>query len=292
MVTPRPACFFSLHPMASGPDTSMTAQDMLVRIAEAGGVADYTNPDDATDSRARVPSNSHDLDRCWRALNDAAAELAARHRWQCLNVRTLIAVDASGESPAAVSGNPGIYALPWYLWDVVPAEGWILYESSPSDASRVVMTTLSRVRAELVASSGSTGRPVWATAQPASHVASGRRGWDLHIAPLPDRSYTLECQTRIAPRKMAAMSDRHVFGAKHDMTLLALAKWMFHRDRRADAETVAMLKAEAEQAIATSIRNDGEDTPATIGCVYDPSIRYEDANSNRYDVYLNGTQYV
>lgn len=279
--------------MNTGPDTSMTAQDLLIRIAEAGGLAVYTNPDDATDNRARVPTDPHDLDRCWRALNDAVAELASRHSWACLNVRVLIALSSDGTAPAAVNGDAGVYALPWYMQDTVPASGWLVYPTGSTTRSLVAMTTLQRVRAERLASAGGGGTPQWAAAVPAAHAGGNRRrGWELHLAPVPDQAYTLECRTKISPAKMEVLGDRHVFGAKHDMTILALAKWVLHRDRKSDPETVAMLKAEAEQAIQTSIRNDGYDVEASIGDAYDPSIRYETGNSNRFGYAINGVTYI
>lgn len=284
----------------------MTAQDLIVRLAVSAGLAVYENPGDENDNTARIPTNPGDLDACWRAINDAISYIARgayinedgklrTHEWRCLTQTVTIPIAADGSSPNTVNGDTGIYALPWYMDATTDPAGWLCYGSGLATPSTVMMTTIRKVRAELLASSVSAGVPLWAAAEPTkrgSPQGTNRRGWDLHIAPLPNGPYTLECNVRVRASKMTQLDERHVFGAIHDETVIAVARWMIERDRRSDPETVASLKEEAEQAIATSVQLDGENTPNTIGLMTDPGNRVFSGNSNHYDVYLNGVRRV
>lgn len=278
--------------MATGPDTSATAQDLLIRLAESAGCAVYENPEDANDNTARIPTNPHDLDKCWRALNDAISYLSRVRTWRCLMYRSQISIGSDGTAPLCLDSRPGVYALPWYFDTASPAVDWHISDSAGSLVSIVTMTDINTVRRHLLAGTGS-GRPVLAAVVPGvsgSPGASSRKGWQIHLAPIPDQSYTMESEIRLRATKMVSLEDRHVFGAIHDETLLSVAKWMIARDQRSDAENVALLKAEADEAIATSIRIDIENTPPTLGLMTDPGVCHNEyAMGDRYGLVLYGT---
>lgn len=276
-----------------GPDTSATLYDLLVRVAEVAGCASYENPDDATDNRARPPTDPHDLDRCTRAINDAQNHMARAYHWECLQQNISIPLSSDGAGPMNVDGDPAIYALPWYCVTGNPPAAWTLYDSASGSliATDVVTTDFARVRAKQVSLPNTTGRPTMAGINNA--VRGQRRGWNLHIWPRPGYDYTLDAQMRIAPVKLINMDDRHIFGSAHDDTLTRLAMWIVRRDDATDPQQVQVLKAAADEALAQSIAVDGENVPRTLGALADPTYgNTKRGNAYSYQVFLNGTRYV
>lgn len=290
--------------MSSGPDTSKTAEDLLIRLAEWDGSASYVNDEDANDNRARVPTNPHDLDILWRALNDAiecmsrgATKDGYVHEWRCLMYRASVSIDTTGTLPYALDGRTGVYALPWYFDNASPATDWWCYTSGTTLVSFMSMTDIRSVRTYLLSNPGNS-RPIMAAVVPGvsgAPGASNRKGWQLHVAPLPDQAYTLETEIRLRATKLESLGDRHVFGALHDETILALAKWVLVRDKRADPQTVADAKAAADEALALSIRLDLANTPTNLGTMTDPGISRIDGNTtiaDRFNVDLYGTRVI
>ena len=67
------------------PDSTLTYKDLLIRVAEAAGIASYINPADAADNTAQVPTDPHNLDLCKRAVNDGLDQFyLSNPRWSFL----------------------------------------------------------------------------------------------------------------------------------------------------------------------------------------------------------------
>lgn len=284
-------------------DTSMTLDDLTVRVAEAIGVQSFTNPDDATDNRARPPTDPNALDRCHRAINDAQQYMARKHRWKCLKPEYSITLYPDGDGPQNVNGDAGVYRLPRWLAGLPtqPMTVSVTDENGTTATGQggfVQITSSDRIRSLRSASPDATGRPLYAVVVAATMPNADQDDiWGnlLHVYPNPSDSYILTGEFRVSPYRLKIGSDRHIFGGQHDLTLVTVSTYIALRDDRAnesDPSVIANWKDDAEQAIAESWVLDGEMQPQSVGVMHDPANGWTggELSGRQVPVYFNGVR--
>lgn len=237
----------------------LTIEDLLIRLAETIGVSEP-----ASDGTPGLPSDTVLLTRLKKCITDGIGLMQlANSKWRVL--RPVVEVQLGTDSPACIDGDPTKYALPWYVV-AQPGGGWqFVLEGSWSGP--VVSTTFHRI-AELNATD-LTGPP-----RAVAMVPGARPGeWEIRLAPAPDAAYVLRAQCSLLAFKPTQLYQRSPFGAAHDQTVLAAAKWCYVRDEAADSRK-ADFQAEFDSLLAASIKFDIEAAGAiTVGKIIDPSMR-------------------
>ena len=122
------------------PDTSLTFQDLILRVAEETRFAKYD--DSNPNSPAQIPTDRGILDKIKRAINDGISLMARDYpKWTSLRpqVSFLMSTDGTGplNLPNPITGepDPSIYRLPWYITGR-PINGWH-WVSTASNFSRL-----------------------------------------------------------------------------------------------------------------------------------------------------------
>lgn len=239
----------------------MTLEQMLIRLAETHGVLEV-----GTDGQPALPSDNMTLERLKRAIQDGIGEMqAASYQWHVL--RPVVEITVGSDSPQCIDGDPTRYALPWNVVGQ-PGSGWSFHLTGSAFRGSVFSSTAAQV-AEFNAS-GLTGPPQYIAVVPGRNAGE----WEMHLAPAPDAAYTFTAQASLLAFKPAQLYQRSPFGAVHDQTVLAAARWNLYRDdfgeeRRKDYE------ADFEKALARSIEFDKQAGGAqTLGAIEDPACRH------------------
>lgn len=260
--------------MNDAADTSMTFRDLILRVAEAGGLCDYP---EGEDNEAAIPTDPHDLDLCKRSVRDGLEQFYRAHKkWTFLQPEVSMTLSTDASSPASINDDPARYRLPWF---VCGASSGVITWANPvgSWGGTLQLTNPERVMAAAANNPDSTGHPQLACILPAPQnvaVTTGdRQGWELRVWPKPDANYELKARFRVFPRRLEDLDERHVAGAMHDQTVVSFAVWVL---KRRDAETnpgvLAVYKREADEALAASIALDAPNTPRLLGRAYDSGI--------------------
>lgn len=253
-------------------DSGMTYEQLIVRVAEAAGIASYaTGP-------AAIPTRAHDLDLCKRMVNDGYQRFLNGIRaggkrpytaWTFLKPLYTFTLDPAGTGPTNVAADAARYRL---SVPVVahPASFTIKDPDSTASATTCAVTGIDRVWASLSATV-SVGRPVIAAMAPLAADRPGDApGWEVVFWPRPDKAYTATARFRLQPRTLVALEERHVAGMEHDQTIIALAIAAMKAKNR--SEDVQAARDDADALMDASIALDMQRQPATAGPMLDPSV--------------------
>lgn len=253
-------------------DTGMTFQELIVRVAEAAGVADYSSG-----GVAAVPSSASSLDLCKRMVNDGYQKFISGARtqnkktytgWTFLKPLTTITLAPDGAGPLNIDASPSRYRIPIPV--VANPQEWTISETTSSFSTTANVTGIDRVWS-MLASNVTTGRPVLAALAPVLPKVPGEApGWEVVFWPKPDKAYQATARFRLQPRRMVALEERHVAGAEHDQTIIAMS--IAAMKVRNKSEDAAGAVAEADMFMDASIAMDLQRVPATAGPMRDPSV--------------------
>lgn len=261
-------------------DTSLTLDDLILRVAEASGIADYSG------DVAAVPTSTHDYDLCRRAVNDGIEMVyRASPNWSFLEQEVTWTMNTAGTGPLNVSQDPARYTLPWYV-SGPPIGADLLAQGSGNTVYRPRVVNMALVRearasAGSVGTGGSTsGAPVMVGFERLPATDGGRSLWQAVIFPDPDYAYTLRATFRCFAPKLVGRGDRHVMGAEHDQTVIAAAIYAKKLTDSKDAIERENYRQAFDRAVGESIRLDEQTVPRTL-CVYDPSV---DSRGYEHDI--------
>lgn len=265
------------------PDTSLSFQDIILRVAEEAGFAFYDSS--SPDTPAAIPQDRQILDKIKRSINDGIDRMARAYpKWTSLRPQVSFALAPNGDGPLNIPNNltlaaggttndPSLYRLPWYITGR-PVNGW-QWSSQGSNfagfAKDVSPEELDfRQRASQTASF-----PLMAAIVPSSmkgDPGSDRQTKAVRFWPSPDQAYLVTARFLVYPAKLVALQDRHIFGAAHDQTVLAFALWALKEHDAKDAGMRATYQARAANALAESIRIDQEGVQLDLGMMTDPNL--------------------
>lgn len=247
------------------PDTTITFRQLRIRVAEALGVAYYGS--DGTQS-AQPPQDLHDLNRVDRAITDGLATFYGAHDWYWLQPVVTVTLSPDGTGLSNIDSDPARYRMPWYVQG--PPTGHIKVEleggGSTYDIPHASLTTVIEEtgRTHKVAS-----MPVVAGFGPyvgAGDRASDVRGWEMRVAPKPDRAHKIYAEYRISAPELVIPSQKHVAGSANDSAVIAAclrSAFVGHPDMA----RFAAYDAEYQQRLGEAIRRDARNRPSNHGSV-------------------------
>lgn len=254
------------------PDTSLTLEDLILRVAERAGCASY----DSTTGKATVPTSAHDYDKCLRAVNDGIEMIyRANPSWSFLDQQLSFVMDTAGTGPLNIDSDPARYRMPWYI-TTPPKESWGIARGSGNTMYRFQIVnrqkvTWARGTGGVTGTGGdSIGPPLMAAVD--QHAGADRRAWEMIFYPDPDSAYTIEATFRVFAPKMVTKTDRHVMGAAHDQTVVDAAFWAMKRVDCKEQGLLRQYEAMFKESLAQSIRLDQQFNPRNLGQVTDPSV--------------------
>jgi hypothetical protein len=207
----------------------LSFEQMIVRVAEAVGVADYP---DGTDNRATIPSDPNTLALVKDAINDGRAAFYAEDSklkpsgdpgvWQFLRPHVSVTLSTDGTGPACIRGAAYRYKLDAGL--AGPSSNQIICElpDGASGGHPVTVTSIDRVRASRAGSPSQTGRPQFAAFAPldAGQFDLSPRV-ELQVFPTPDQAYILQIPMR---RQWAPLGDLNDYEpSQYPHTVMAFA---------------------------------------------------------------------
>ena len=251
--------------LAPRPDTSLTLNDIILRVAEAAGCAGS----DSTTGKATVPTVAHDYDKCLRAVNDGIEMIyRAWTEWSFLDQSLQITMSTDGTGPFNVDSDPGRYRMPWYI-TTPPKEPQIVARGSGN--STYICPVVNRQKVVLARAQGDTNGGPPSIACIDQIAGPERRSWELIVYPDPDYAYTLEATFRVFAPRLTLPTDRHIMGAAHDQTVIAAAiHAMKMRDSKDPVERKNFRDA-FEEAVIQSKQIDSAMNPRNLGQITDPS---------------------
>lgn len=273
------------------PDSSLTFGEVILRVAEESGWAKY-DPNSA-DSPAAIPTERQLLDKLKRAVNDGATELARAYpKFAGLRPVLTLQLFPDGDGPDNLpsetypNGDPSTYRLPWYVQSR-PVGPWVWGIDGQTISGEAEDVSIDRVNRKHL-SIRSSGFPVMAGVAPCDPPAlaetqdggSDRRTWKVRVWPNPQQAFFFRARFVVATPRMAQLTERHVFGAAHDQTLISFAMWHLKRHDARDPALVATYQQRKDEALAASIRYDQEFVPKTLGRLRDPAA--ERTEGRRY----------
>jgi hypothetical protein len=234
-----------ITPVTSTPTLGMTFQDLIVRVAEYLGVADYSG------TTAGVPTDAHDLDLCKRLVNDGYARFVAERNWHFLK----------GEMTVTPDGINYVFDLP------ADFEGeflttWTYPVTGPITQMR--QTSEQHIRA-LRAGTNTTGYPTLFAIQPkdAVNATTDTARWQVVFWPTPyDNTLLLTAKYRRFPMRLVNLTDRSVAGPVHDQGVKQAAIAAAEIQRYGEAGPQEQLY---QTLLARSMRKDDATVPDNLG---------------------------
>jgi hypothetical protein len=236
-----------------GIDTSWTFADLQLRVAEEIDVAEQGT---GADNRSQIPSDPSLKDRIKRAINDAAKEFASQpHRWSWLSPYLFITLSPDGTGAQNVRGDPCIYMLPA---NVQSAPSGVVTWRDPGNTygGRTTDSNVDWVFGLIATSPSTVGVPRYCTVWDDAAAPMGERPRKLFVVwPKPNLAYVVKSKFRIAVPALVADSERGVWGAQHDETVMRLA---VKRMMKPTEPGYAAAKLMADEAVAKSLLLDRE----------------------------------
>jgi hypothetical protein len=227
------------------PTLSLTFNDLILRVAEYLGVADYSG------GTAAIPTDAHDLDLCKRVVNDGYQRFINDHNWTFLN----------GELVVTPDGTNFTFDLP----DDFQGEmlGSFTYSTTGPVASmrETNEETIRRMRAGREV----TGYPSLFAIRPKNAVTetTTTARWEVLFWPTPVSTLDpLTARYRRYPNKLTNLTDRVLAGPAHDLSVkqAAIAAAEIQRYGQAGPQEATYVGY-----LAASIKNDERHVPRSLG---------------------------
>lgn len=243
-----------LSPITTNPTLSYTFDDLILRVAEYLGVADYSG------GTAAIPTDAHDLDVCKRCVNDGYARFITDYKWSFLDVEIQIVpngIDFEFDMPADFQGE----FLTNYTY---PAAGPVAFCTE---------TTEHHIRA-LRAGRIVVGYPSLFAHKPKDTVdeTTDTARWQVVFWPTPVSSIAvLTGRYRRYPMKLSTGTDRQIGGPQHDNTVkqASLAAAELQRYGQQGPQEALYLTL-----LAASVKRDVRNVPRSLGYNGDGSDDY------------------
>lgn len=267
------------------PDTSLTFEQVVLRVAEEAGLAFYDSS--SPNSKAAIPRDGQVLDLIMRKVNDGIEEMARAYpKWTSLRPQVTLTLSPTGTGPLSLPNLQGdndgsIYRLPWYVTGR-PIDGWNFADPA-SNFAGFVRDVAPEIVDHYHRMAKTSAYPQFASIIPSpakGDVGQDRQLRAVRIWPSPDRAYTLTARFRVTSPRMVSLQDRHIFGSSHDMTVVAFGLWAL---KQHDAKDPMMRETYRKRvygdpttnqpgALAESIRIDQEAVQDVTAYMTDPGI--------------------
>lgn len=252
------------------PSLGLTFSDIILRVAEYLGVADYSG------GAAAIPTDAHDLAMCKSIANDGYARFINDYNWTFLN----------GEVDITPNGTDYIFSMPDdYMGEMLgvftyPTTGPVAYMKE---------TTEETIR-KLKAGREVTGFPSLFAFRPKDTVGATTDSarWEVLFWPTPvDTVNTLSGRYRRFPQKLSATTDRSVAGPQHDQSVKQAAIATAEIQRYGQAGPQSELYS---TLLAASVKNDMRHVPRSLGYNGDGSDEFNSrgrwpSRANQVDTY-------
>lgn len=252
------------------PSLGLTFSDIILRVAEYLGVADYSG------GAAAVPTDAHDLDMCKRLANDGYARMMNAHDWQFMDQTATITPDGVNfifDMPDNFQGEiQGVFTY--------PTTGPVAYMKE---------TTEEHIR-KLRAGREVTGYPSLFAIESKDAVtaATNSARWSVIFWPTPvDTVATLTCRYRLFPDKLVNLTDRSIGGPQNDQTVKQCAIAAAEIQRYGQSGPQEELY---QSLFADSVKNDMRHVPRSLGYNGDGSDEFTSrgrwpSRANQVDTY-------
>jgi hypothetical protein len=256
-------------------DSSLTLDDLILRVAESAGLADYSG------DIAAVPSSTHDYDLCRRAVNDGIEMIyRANPRWTFLFQMVSWVMDTAGAHPWAIDADPAKYRLPWYVQGQ-PDHACLTLQDTGNSAYQCPVVAMKIVQSARAAMGQDSGTPQIAAIDRLPGSLGNRSAWQVVFYPDPDQAYTVSGTFRCFAPKLIESAERHVMGVEHDQTVIAAGIYAKKMTDSKDAIEREHYRGIYDRALMESIELDKRMAPRTVGQVIDPSVC--DVDSDVFD---------
>lgn len=177
----------------SEPTCAKTVADLVLRVAQKGGMA-YYGADGM--GKSCPPVDQFNLDLCLQIVNDAISMFIANapaKGWNWMRRRYSLTLDAEGDGTLNISSDPARYMLPEDFGGANYGE--LIYASETGLGPAIQWTSESEIMRRRAISEDS-GYPLLAAIRPyqptTSALSTAGRRWELLLYPAPDAAYVIE----------------------------------------------------------------------------------------------------
>ncbi|MCK5608883.1 hypothetical protein KAR91_43825 [Candidatus Pacearchaeota archaeon] len=176
--------------MASEPSGATTMQDLMLRVAEKLGIAEYTST-----GVIHIPVDQYNLKLCKRYINNGIRMFMAdapRKGWRWMRRLMTVTFDAEGDGDDNIDTDAARYKLAANFGGTV--DGPIKYDANTNQRTRIEWCDESVIRARR-AVTVNTGVPRLAAIrpyQPTSEALSATRQWEMIVDPQPGSAYVVK----------------------------------------------------------------------------------------------------
>lgn len=239
----------------SAPTLALTFNDMILRVAEYLGVADYSG------GAAAIPTDAHDLDVCKRMVNDGWRRFVnSNPKWNWLTPLSSVVFDPTGLGSQCVASDPSRYYL---------ADGWyghlVNYWTYDSTGPRVQIGIVDEaVIRQMYAASGTvTGNPRLAAHRPLAAASGGfSKRWEVIFYPTPSAAFTVSVRARLYADKLTGLTDVTIAGFQFDEAVLLAGLAEAERQRN---DKSGVQEQQFADALKRAIGIDMESQPRKLG---------------------------
>lgn len=229
----------------------MTLRDMIIRVAQAVGVASYGSGNDNT---AGVPSDPNTLALVIQAINDGRAAFYAESSklspsvepgvWQFMRPVYELTLSPDGTGPFNIGGDSARYRMPQHL--AGPSTNTVVCRGA-GGGSRPLVTSMDRVRASHAASPSSRGIP--------SMIAFGHLApapgdvgtpLELRVFPSPSEAFVLEVPMRLAWVELRDLQEVEPSPYPHAVIAFAVYQLVQHANVPSGPDVASADKTRAE----------------------------------------------
>lgn len=174
----------------SEPSGATTMSDLMVRVAEKLGIAEYTST-----GEIHIPVDNYNFNLCKRYVNNGIRMFMAdapRKGWRWMRRLMTVTFDAEGDGDDNIAADAARYMLAENFGGTV--DGPIKYDADTSVGTRIEWCDEATIRARR-AISVNTGIPILAAIrpyQPTSETLSATRQWEMIVDPAPGSAYVVK----------------------------------------------------------------------------------------------------
>lgn len=232
------------------PTLSLTFEDLIIRVAEHVGVADFSG------DTAAAPTDTYNLSRVKRIINDAYRMFYNEiPNWNWSLQRFSITFDVDGTSDDVVDASAWRYYLPDGFFQII---GPLTYEenSGYKEMKEVQPSKIEALRAE----SDTSGYPVMYAIR--KIAGDPLRRWELLVWPEPTSDETIIGHCRVYPNKLVENNDVPNCGPEFDEAILAACKYVAETEID---EAPTGWDQRYRDALASAIAFDRRNAPKRLG---------------------------
>ncbi|MCA9280343.1 MAG: hypothetical protein H6815_00445 [Phycisphaeraceae bacterium] len=257
-------------------DTTITLDELRIRVAEAAGLSYYGAN---ADSAAQVNVDEQQIDSIDRAIDDGLhmfysyTNPAARFMlWSFLRPTVSINISSDATAPNCIDADASKYRLPPIIqsWPV-GNWGWAGENNLGGELTTTSLQSVARMHAN---NPSLTGYPQMIAMGPdvaGVNVGDNVRSFQLRVFPKPDVTYTLSAEFRVQPSRLRNPDEKHIAGAMNDAAVIAACVYCGVKEH-GPSEDIDRRKAEYDELVVLAAINDVRNGPKTLGVMGDADM--------------------